>query len=221
MATGDVLDAGPGAVALRLEDEGLAALRVDAHSRLRWRGAHEFELLAGRVYVDSGASADSAARALEIVVGEARVRHVGTQYLTAREGNTARVLVREGRVRIDLDGGGAELGRGEAAAFATTGGAIRSGTANLRGTDWSWAEALAPRLLLEGRDLRGVLVELARETGRPLQFATQEAERQASETILHGPALDVPPGEALRTLLATSGFVAATDSTTELVIATR
>ncbi len=184
-------------------------------------GLHEFELLAGRVYVDSGAAAGAAASALEIVVGDARVRHVGTQYLATRDGDSVRVAVREGRVRIELAAGGTEIGRGEDAAFGAAGGPIRRGTASLQGADWSWAEALAPRVLLEGRDLRGVLVELARETGRPLRFASEEVERQARETILHGPSLDVPPALALRTLLATSGFVAATDTATELVIAAR
>jgi hypothetical protein len=218
LTTGDVLAAERRAVALRL-DGSPAALRIDAGSRLRWRGAREVELLAGRMYVDSHDA--SGADAFTIVVGDARVRHVGTQYVTVREGDAARVLVREGRVRIDLAGGEAEIGRGEAAAFATAGGAIRSGAASLTGADWAWAEALAPRVLLEGRDLRGVLLELARETGRPLRFATTEAEQQALETILHGPALDVPPAEALRTLLATSGFIAATDSASEIVVASR
>jgi len=218
VTTGDELAADGRAVALRL-DGSSAALRVDAGSRLRWRGAREIELLAGRVYVDSHDA--SGTDALTIVVGDARVRHVGTQYLTVREGGSARVLVREGRVHIDLAGGEAEIGRGEVAAFATAGGTIRSGTASLRGADWAWAEAIAPRVPLEGRDLRGVLFELARETGRPLRFATAEAEAQALETILHGPALDVPPGDALRTLLATSGFVATTDSTSEIVVASR
>lgn len=219
LAAGDEMTLRAHAVALRPDSHDAPVVRVDAGSRLRWRSASEVELLAGRLYVDS----DGAAGPLEIVVGRAHVHHLGTQYLVARAGDSARVLVREGRVRVALGDGAADLERGQAATFAVAGGPIRSGSASLSGADWRWAESLSPRLLLEGRDLASVLAELARETGRVLRFASPDAERQARETILHGPALDMAPADALATLLSSAGFTAVPEGNArgELVIALR
>jgi ferric-dicitrate binding protein FerR (iron transport regulator) len=224
IASGDVLVTGDRPVALRAAGEGSLALRVDAGSRVRWRDRGVAELLAGRIYVETAGTPPTAesgsAGAFTIVVGEARIRHLGTQYLVSRQGEDAHVLVREGRVRVDLGSGAAELVRGQTAAFAPGGGPIRSGSASPVGDEWRWAETLAPKLLLEGRDLATVLAELARETGRTLRFASEEVERQARETVLHGPALDPTAADTLVTLLSTTGFATAagSDAATELVI---
>lgn len=228
-AVGDELRTGTHAIALTRTDDPRGALRLASGSRLRWTDSTHVELLQGRLYVDTGANRPTNAAgatagvmpspSLIVQAGQARIEHVGTQFLAERTGSGGTVSVREGRVRIDLSGTRAELGRGEAASFSDRGASLERTRGAANEDTWAWAEALAPHLALEGRDLRAVLAELAYERGQSLRFARPEVEAQVSQTVLHGPPLQLAPAEAMRTLLATAGFSATTtDGGSELVI---
>jgi hypothetical protein len=228
-AAGDELRTGAHAIALTRTDDPRGVLRLAAGSRLRWTDSTHVDLLQGRLYVDTGATRPTStagathgvtpAASLIVQAGEARIEHVGTQFLAERTNSGGTVSVREGRVRIDLAGTRAELGRGEAASFSDRGASLERTRSGADEDTWAWAEALAPHLALEGRDLRAVLAELAYEHGQSLRFARPEVETQVSQTVLHGPPLQLAPAEAMRTLLATAGFSATTgDGGSELVI---
>jgi hypothetical protein len=228
-AAGDELSTGAQAIALTRTDDPRGVLRLAAGSRLRWTDSTHVELLQGRLYVDTGATRPTidagttagVTRPASLVVqaGQARIEHVGTQFLAERTGSGGTVIVREGRVRIDLSGTHAELGRGETASFSDRGAGLERTRAAADEDTWGWAEALAPHLALEGRDLRVVLAELAYERGQSLRFARPEVEAQVSQTVLHGPPLQLAPAEAMRTLLATAGFSATpAEGGSELVI---
>ncbi len=208
------------AIELRRTGDGAGGIRVAAGSRVVLRDAGQLELLAGEVYVDTRASGIAAAP-LRIVAGAARIQHIGTQFIVRRKADAVQVAVRDGRVRIDMGAANAELVRGESAAFSSAGGDLRRGSLAPDDPAWRWVEALAPSLMLEGRDLRSVLEVLSRESGRRLRFASGEVEADVAATVLHGPPLELPPSQALDTLLATTGFAALPGEPGELVIAAR
>jgi hypothetical protein len=116
------------------------------------------------------------------------------------------VHVRDGEVRVTLGTDSRRLARGESATLRATGaGAIQTGH-DAADSSWQWVDALAPRVSIEGRDLLTVLRTLAYQGGLELRFATADLEAAAGSTILHGPALNLPPRETMRALLGSSGL---------------
>jgi hypothetical protein len=191
---------------------GTTSLRLDAGTRVRWKSADRIELLAGAIYVDTshgapGASLTPPARdPLVLEIGDARIEHIGTQFMAMRHGNEVEVRVRDGQVRITLGSDSRRLARGEVASLRTTGGPIETGRDTATDPSWQWADALAPRVSIEGRDLLTVLRTLAYQGGLELRFATPAVESAAGGTILHGPALNLSPRETMRALLISSGL---------------
>jgi ferric-dicitrate binding protein FerR (iron transport regulator) len=198
---------------------GTTSLRLAAHSRVRWKSADRIELLAGAIYVDTshggpGAGLSQPSRdPLMIEVGDARIEHIGTQFMAVRQGNEVKVQVRDGLVRVTLGNDSRSLARGESAIVPATGtGPIQIGHGSAADPAWQWADALAPRLSIEGRDLLTVLRTLAYQGGLGLRFATPALEAAAGTTTLHGPTLNLPPREAMRALLLSSGLDMAEDA---------
>lgn len=206
---GDVVTtrADAGTTVLRLPDER-TVLRVAASTQLAWTGRGKLRLLSGRVYVDTGAGAEGhAAAPLQILAGEAVVEHVGTRFITAFDGATVDVAVRDGQVRVTTDGQVAELARGELARLAATGAIVKAAGA-AAGTEWDWVDAAAPRIAVDNQDLLSVLRLLSFEAGIELVFADATAESRAGTTILHGPPVDLPPRAAIQAILATTSLTA-------------
>lgn len=69
---------------------------------------------------------------------------------------------------------------------------------------WEWVHAVAPVPLVDGRPLAVLLDWVARETGRPLRYASPTIREQAMNTVLHGRIRDLAPLEALEVMLATT-----------------
>ncbi len=191
-----------GLVLLRMPQTG-TSLRLAPGTRLRWRTAEAVELLAGRIYVDTGHESD--ALPLRIEAGPVSIMHVGTQFVAERLADGVQVLVRDGVVRMSRGNDIVQLSRGETAkASFASGTAIERTVSASSGEAWSWADALAPPLLVEGRDLRSVLQEMAYQAGFTLRFDQASIESRAAGTMLHGPAIELPPTQALHAVLATS-----------------
>lgn len=200
---GDEVLAPPAGMALARAPDGATSLRLAGGTRIRWRSPEDVELLSGRLYVDTGRSGDP--RALRIAAAAVQIEHVGTQFMTERFADRVQVSVRDGQVRVSRDGQSLQLVEGETgvAAFDTGRPLTRSAVA-LSGPEWDWAEALAPHVVVEGRSLQAVLADLAYESGLPLRFASRDSEAAAANTLLHGPAIRLPPRAALRAVLATT-----------------
>jgi hypothetical protein len=206
---GDVVTtrAGADTTVLRLPDER-TVLRLAASTRLSWTAPGQLRLLSGRVYVDTGAGAGGRAAApLRIPAGDAVVEHVDTRFVTATDGATVDVVVRDGQVRITTAGQIADLARGERARLAATGTLVKAAGA-AAGAEWDWVDAAAPRIALDNQDLLSVLRLLSFEAGIELVFVDAAAESRAGATILHGPPVDLPPRAAIQAILATTSFTA-------------
>lgn len=191
---------------------GTTSLRLAARTRVRWKSADRIELLAGAIYVDTshgapgGGLTQPARDPLVIEAGDARIDHIGTQFMAVRRGNEVEVHVRDGLVRITLGSESRRLARGETANLRATGGPIEIGHDAAADPAWQWADALAPRVPIEGRDLLTVLRTLAYQGGLELRFATPALEAAAGSTTLHGPILNLPPRETMHALLMSSGL---------------
>ncbi|MGC4027880.1 MAG: FecR domain-containing protein [Steroidobacteraceae bacterium] len=202
---GEEVQAGAsGLVLVRVPETG-TSLRLAAGTRLRWRAAGDVELLSGQVYVDTGHG--STTPALQIEAGPVSITHVGTQFVAQHLTHGVQVLVRDGLVRMSRGSEVVQLARGEAAtASFDPGMAIEQKPAASSGAEWEWVDALAPPLRVEGRDLRSVLQEMAYQAGFVIRFDEAGTETRAAVTVLHGPAIELPPPEALRAVLATAGL---------------
>lgn len=199
--------------------QGTTSLRLAPATRLRWKSADRVELLAGAIYIDTshGApgsrAADVAPNPLVVEIGSALIEHIGTRFMVTRGDANAEVRVRDGMVRVTLGNESRRLVRGETAIVPSTGaGPIETERSAASGTAWQWADVLAPRVPIEGRDLLTVLKTLAYEGGFELRFAGPAVETAAQTTTLHGPSLDLAPREALRALLTSSGLYVADEA---------
>lgn len=197
LATGDRLETRDDArVALSW---GSGSLRLDASTSIELLGQRSLRLDAGSLYFDSTPFDSAAAQAASLVVDTpfGRLTHTGTQFLAAVSGSELTVSVREGEVRIrgsQLDVG---VGAGQALWFAADGRFERRLVAAYDPA-WQWAAEIAPEVDLTGRTTGEVFAWIARETGRSVRYASDEARRlAASETRGLGALAPMP---ALRTI---------------------
>ena len=193
-------DSGGMSVAL----QNAESLRLDANTELVINDGDAFELLAGRVYLDTG---DFVYRDKGVVIGTrfGAVSDVGTQFSVELSSDALDVAVREGRV--DVQRGGQEI-----VAVAGERLLLEPGeTAQIEALAphdvyWDWVADLAPVYDLENRSLLDFLRWAARETGKELVFEDTELRMAAMRTDLHGSVDDFTPVEAVRAVMATTSF---------------
>lgn len=190
-------------------DEGLSlllarseSLRIDENTRIRVDAADRFTLLAGRVYADTGQFVYRNG-GLKINTEFGVVTDVGTQFSVALTERSLDVAVREGRVdvRSQSDSYAARMGerltlvRGEGASVTEL---------DSHDDYWSWVIELTPTFDMTNKSLLDFLKWAARETGRDLQFGSDESRMFAMRTDVHGSVDGLTPDEALEAILATT-----------------
>ena len=198
---GDVISTG--------SDEGLSlllarseSLRIDENTRIRVDAADQFTLLAGRVYADTGQFVYRNG-GLKIDTEFGVVTDVGTQFAVAATDQSLDVAVREGRVDV----------RGQTNTYAARMGErltlVQGEGASVTDLDthadyWDWVVDLTPTFDMTNKSLLDFLKWAARETGRELQFETNESRMFAMRTDVHAPLEGLTPDEALEAVLATT-----------------
>jgi ferric-dicitrate binding protein FerR (iron transport regulator) len=189
-----------GQVAVRRAD-GLE-IRLDAGTTLAFEDSETAILAAGRAYVDSGAQ-PGATDDFTLSTPLGSVRHLGTQYLAAVAPGALQVAVREGSIAIEGSGTTVVARAGESLVIEPDGRVTRGAVAS-HGEAWSWAQAIAPEFVIEGRTLDEFLLWAARETGRQLVYASPETARLAETTQLRGSVSGLAPEDAVAGVLATT-----------------
>ena len=179
---------------------GGASVRLDHATEIVFLSAHALRLVAGRVYVDTGARSKGPAFRIETAGGS--VRDVGTQFEVLYDTGTCRIRVREGRVIADGPGGGRVDGAAGQELLSRAGRPFTRSAIDVRDGEWSWIESIAVVPATDGQPIRVVLDWVSRETRRSIRFATPELERRAAQAVLHGSIRDLSPLEALRVTLA-------------------
>lgn len=204
LRAGERLRTAPDArVALTLPDG--VSLRLDHGTRVAFVAKDRVEVTTGAIYVDSGPG--QGAGALRVETPHGTVRHVGTQYEARILADGLRVRVREGRVNVVAEDGGAAqtVSVGEQLIVLDTG-QVDRGSVSRTDPEWAWAAQAAPSPDMEGRPVSVFLEWVARETGQELTFTTPASEAQAQSTRLSGSIAGLSPQEALVAIMPTTGL---------------
>lgn len=181
--------------------EGLS-VRLDHNSRLKVISKDRLKLTAGALYVDAAPQSN---HSLLVETSIASIRHVGTQYVVRARSDGIEVGVREGRVVISDDGVTHTGDAGEKLLLADTGQLTRS-TLPPQHPDWQWTGEIAPAFNIEGQTLAAFLEWVARETGRKLLFASEQARSAAQQVTLRGSIKDLDINAALAAVLVTTNL---------------
>ena len=159
-------------------------------------------MLGGRVYADTGQFIYRDG-GLKIATEFGLVTDVGTQFSVATTNQSLDVAVREGRVDVQNDSGSYAARMGEQLTL------VQGETATIAELDthddyWDWIVELTPAFDMTNKSLLDFLKWAARETGRDLQFESDESRMFAMRTDVHGSIEGLTPEEALEAILATT-----------------
>lgn len=180
------------------------SLRLGPGSQLGIVAENEFRLLRGAAYVDTG-PAIYRAHAISVHTPLARIRDVGTQFLVNYSDEGLQVAVREGRVEVSADADSHTAVAGEQLHLQPDLTA-RIAPVSSHASLWQWAASVAPPFDIENRSLMDFLKWASRESGRELEFASDQQRMAAMRTVLHGSIEGFSIDEAIDSVLATSGF---------------
>jgi len=178
------------------------SLRIDENTQLRVDAADQFTLLGGRVYADTGEFVYRTG-GLKIETEFGLVTDVGTQFSVTATDLSLDVAVREGRVDVQSETDSYAARMGERLTL------IQGEGAELVDLDthdvyWNWIVDLTPVFDMTNKSLLDFLKWAARETGRDLQFESDESRMFAMRTDVHGSIDGLTPDEALEAILATT-----------------
>ena len=189
-------------ISLHLADN--VSFRIGENSSVEATGEHEFRVSEGRVYADTG-DLMYRSRNLLVLTPTAAVTDIGTQFAVIVDDEDLEVAVREGRVDVKQDDTVSIAVAGERMLLDSGGIGIVEALAP-HDAFWQWTSSLAPAFDIEGKSLLEFLRWAARETGKRLEFEDQELRMAAMRVDLHGTVADMPPIEALQSVLATTTF---------------
>jgi hypothetical protein len=180
------------------------SLRMDTGTRVRLISPSELILEKGAVYLDNPSVGDGRAKVV-VHTTFAIARDVGTQFELRLVKQCLRLRVREGMVVLDREDGAETADAGVELTVARDEVTARR-SIPVYGAEWEWVTLVAPRFDIEGRRLDSFLAWIARETGRQIQFESEESQMSASNIVLHGTINGLSLDEALATVLPTCGL---------------
>jgi len=182
--------------------EGGGNLRVASGSEFEILAKNDFRLKSGELYVDipPGTHGDSAFIA-RTAAGE--FRHAGTQYALAVVQGETRLRVREGAVHWLAAGSESTVPAGTEVMFSDSTKAVERpiGTS---GNAWDWTAKTTPDFEIDNRPLEDFLAWVARESGRKLVLADDEARQEVATIRMHGSVRGLTPMQALSAVMATT-----------------
>jgi ferric-dicitrate binding protein FerR (iron transport regulator) len=194
--------------ARRYRANGQALFELEGGGNLRVAAGSEFEIVArnvvrlasGELYLDipPGAHA-SAAFVVRTPAGE--FRHVGTQFALAIIRGETRLRVREGSVHWLAAGDESTVGAGTEVLFSN-GSKTVVRPIDTSGKEWDWTASTTPDFEIDNRPLAEFLEWVARESGRMLTFADDQARTKAATIRMHGSVHGLTPMQALSAVMA-------------------
>jgi ferric-dicitrate binding protein FerR (iron transport regulator) len=191
---------------------GQALVDLESGGNLRMTRGSEFDILAkddvrlvsGEMYVDIPPVARaSSAFVARTEAGE--FRHVGTQFALAVTQGETRLRVREGSVHWLAASGESTVKAGTEVVFAK-GTKATERPVGISGTQWDWTAQTTPDFEIDNRSLGDFLEWVARESGRKLVLADDEARKQAVSIRMHGSVHGLTPMQALSAVMATTAL---------------
>ena len=164
-------------------------LILGENTRMRVTSLKEVSLLAGKLYFDSPDSQ----LPLTVHTPQGDIVDVGTQYEALATDNGLRISMRDGAVKLSVDGvlhsAAVSDGAGDVLLVQPNNTVSRS---TLATTDkyWQWVLIASEDILLEGKTVYDVLDQAARLTGRKVFYKNSKAKLLAQQTRLSGGVLD-------------------------------
>lgn len=179
------------------------SLRLDENTRVEFISEESVALRRGRVYFDSAGEDDAI---LRVETGQGSLRHVGTQYMAAVDGERLVVSVREGEVRIDGRYYDETAVAGKQVALV---GSARPTILDVAPTSgaWTWTERVALGVDLDRPTADEFLDWFERETGFDIVYESSSAEAEAKgpESKLNAP-VELEPRSELRIRMSAAGL---------------
>ncbi len=191
-----------GATSLRLINGG--SLRLSSHTEIVLNG-DSFVLNEGMLYFDSAGRRP--AMAVDVITPYGTIRDVGTQFEVRTDRDLLRVRVRSGSVAL-LDSpiiGSVSGASGEELRLSAAGELSRIEFAS-DDPEWAWAESLAVVPNFDTPYVMRYLQWIAEETGKQLDFETEDVRLRAETARFLGDPQGLLPTELLVTIAATSDF---------------
>lgn len=180
---------------------GSVSLRLDRATTVQIVGNDRIMLASGALYLDSPPG--SPPTPLTVQAHEVSVRHAGTQYQVRTHANALEVSVREGRVTISNAAGTSSGVAGERIRV-TAQGEITRAAISPRDPAWRWAASVAPAFEIDNQPLAALLTWIARESGREVIYASQQARAAAADVRMRGSVAGLDLDTALNAVLATT-----------------
>jgi ferric-dicitrate binding protein FerR (iron transport regulator) len=175
-------------------------LRVDASSVVTIGEGGEIHLNKGALYLDSKGTTLP-----PVITPAGKITDIGTRFEVRVIGDSTRVRVRDGKVRLAQSGGSSEVDAAEELLARAD-----ASTARRRidpfGAEWAWVTRAAPRFDVEGKSLESFLDWIEREGAWTVEFSSAALERRARSTVLHGSIEDMSTTEALEAILLACGL---------------
>jgi ferric-dicitrate binding protein FerR (iron transport regulator) len=187
---------------------GQSLLALEGGGELRVAAGTEFGILEksvmrldrGEFYVDIPPGAQTAAAfTLKTAAGE--FHHVGTQFALAVSQGRTRLRVREGSVRWVVAERGAIAGAGTEVVF-TNGTKSAERQISTSDENWDWIAATTPDFEIDNRPLGDFLAWIARQTGRKLIVADDQAKMKVASIVMHGSIRGLTPIQALSAVMS-------------------
>ena len=182
------------------------SLRLDHNTTVRMLAADRLQLDAGAVYIDApltGEGLTGDGDSLIVQAHAAEVRHLGTQYSVRTRADEVEVSVREGLVVVSNAAGRSTAQAGELLRM-TAAGVVSRATIAPTDPSWAWAAAAAPAFDIDNQPLAAFLHWASRESGRPLVYASGEAQALAQTVRLRGSIAGLDLDTALAATLSTT-----------------
>jgi ferric-dicitrate binding protein FerR (iron transport regulator) len=189
-----------GATLFMLHDGG--NLRIAPGSEFEVVAGNTLRLRSGEMYVDIPPGTRPA-QSFVAITPAGEFRHVGTQFALAVIDGATRLRVREGSVRWQSGDSESTLKAGTEM-FIDGDQKVAQRAIELAGPQWAWSDAMAPSVEIENRPLSEFLDWVARETGRKLVIADENARRQIETIRMHGDVHGLEPLQALEAVMAST-----------------
>jgi hypothetical protein len=180
-------------------------LRIDSEASI--------SLDSGALYVDAQ---KGPVPGVEVRTALGTATDIGTQFEVRVEGDILDIRVREGIVSLTRGDEDFRIAQGFTLSVAADGG-LATGSITAFDPSWSWVQAVAPPLDIEGVSVMSFLDWVSSETGLSLRFEDAEVEQLAAKTILHGSIEDLAPMETPAVVLPSCRLAASQDDGTLLI----
>jgi ferric-dicitrate binding protein FerR (iron transport regulator) len=200
---GAVVTGPDGRVALRAPSGH--SLRLDVGTTLHVLAGAAFVLERGAVYVDSGPGQTTPGTFVRIDTPFGSVEDRGTQFEARLDAGSLTLRVREGVVSVSRPAQRLVADAGQSMRLDAAGIVERTDDAGTAAS-WSWVEAIAPTMEIEGRSLLDFLNWSARERGVRLRFEDDRLAEKAPKIVLKGSIAGMTLEQALTSVLPTCGM---------------